>query len=118
MLTLLAAVALAAAPSAATGPTPPPLTAAQSAALRCGVVFALGARMQAESKPAAAGWPPLGVRGREYFVRVSAAIMAETGASRETLQLMAAAQLPTLADDAAVAAALPGCLSLLAAAGL
>ena len=59
MLTILAAVTLAAAPAAE-----PVLTAPQTAALRCGIVFALGARMQADKSPLAAGWPPLGTRGK------------------------------------------------------
>lgn len=114
MLSLLAAVTLAATPASA----PPVLTPPQSMALRCGVVFALGTRMQADRKPAAAGWPPLEARGKEYFVRMLARLIDDTRASRDTLSAMAAREAASYRDDAAVAAALPGCLPLLDAAGL
>lgn len=113
MVTFLAAVALAAAPAAAE----PVLTPPQAAALRCGVVFALGARMQADNSPLAAGWPALGTRGKEYFVRVTAQLIDDTGASREVLAAMAMRQLRALGNPAAVAGAMPGCLPLLEASG-
>lgn len=113
MLTLLAAVTIAAAPP----PALPRLTDAQMTALRCAVVFARGARMQREGAPAAAEWPDLSTRGREYFVRVTAKLMDETRASREQVAGLAGT-VPNLENDAAVAAAMPGCLPLLAAAGL
>ncbi len=112
MLTVLATIALAAAPA-----TAPVLTAPQAAALRCGVVFALAARLQADNSPLAAGWPPLGTRGKEYFVRVTAQLMDDTGASRETVSAMAMRQVPGLSEPAATAAAVPGCLPLLDASG-
>lgn len=113
MLTLLAALTLAAAPADAE----PALTGPQAAALRCGVVFAIGARLQADKSPLAVGWPELGKRGIEYFVRVTAKLMDDTGASREVLSRMAMREVPALADPAAVAAAMPGCLPLLEASG-
>lgn len=111
MITALAAVTLAAAPA-------PPLTPPQAAALRCGVVFALGARMQADGKPAASAWPALATRGREFFVRVFARLMDDTGASRDRLTALAEAESATLKGDAAVTAAMPACLSLLDASGV
>lgn len=114
MLTLLAAITLTAAP----GTQPPALDPAQATALRCGAVFARGARMQADHRPAAAGWPPLATRGREYFVRVTARLMDDTGASRETIAALAAREAASLENDAAVAGAMPACLPLLGAAGL
>ena len=119
MPALLAALSLAAA-SAAAAPVaaPPALTPPQAEALRCSVVFALGARMQAESAPQAAGWPPLGTRGKEYFVRVTARLMDDTGASRETLAALASREVAALQAEGAMAAAMPGCLVLLDAAGL
>lgn len=112
MLTVLAAFTLAAAPAAEPALTPP-----QAEALRCGVVFALGAKLQADKAPVAARWPALGTRGKEYFVRVTARLIDDTGASRETLAAMAMRQVPALGDPAAVAAAMPGCLPLLEASG-
>jgi hypothetical protein len=113
MLTILAAVTLAAAPAGAE----PALTPPQAEALRCGVVFALGAKLQADKAPLAAGWPPLTTRGKEYFVRVTAQLMDDTGASRETLAAMAIRQVPALSEPEALAAAMPGCLPLLDASG-
>ena len=112
MLTILATLVLVAAPGAE-----PALTAPQAAALRCGIVFALGAKMQEDRSPLAAGWPPLGARGKEYFVRVTAKLMDDTKASRETLSAMAMRQVPELADPAVTATAMPGCLPLLEASG-
>ena len=112
MLTLIAAITLAAAPAAEPVLNPP-----QAMALRCGVVFALGARLQAENLPIALGWPPLGTRGKEYFVRVTAKLMDDTKASREMLSAMAMRQVPSLGTPSAIAAAMPGCLPLLDASG-
>ncbi len=125
MLSFVSALALVAAQAAsatpveqAPSPPLPALSAPQAAALRCGVVFAMGAKMQAAGKPAAASWPPLDTKGREFFVRSAARIMEETGADRAAIQALAAVQLSTLKNDAAVADAVPGCLVLLEAAGL
>jgi hypothetical protein len=111
MISVLAALTLAAAPSPALAPP-------QAVALRCGVVFALGARMQADGKPAAAAWPVLATRGREYFVRVFARLMEDTAATRDQLVAMAGEEAASLQGDASVAAAMPACLPLLDAAGL
>lgn len=116
MFIFLTALTLAAAPGPAAAP--PVLTSPQAAALRCGVAFAVGARMQADGVGAAAGWPPLATRGREYFVRVLARLIDDTGASRETLAGMAAREAPALQEPAAVAAAMPACLALLDASGV
>jgi hypothetical protein len=118
MLTFLAAVTLAAAPAPNAASTQPALTAPQASALRCGVVFALGAKLQAERDPVAADWPPLGARGKEFFVRVTAQLMDDTGASREALAALAMRELPALQAKGAMATAMPGCLPLLTASGL
>lgn len=119
MLTFLVAVAVSTpVQTAPPAPAPPALTAPQSAALRCGVVFALAARMQAARNPLAASWPPLAARGKEFFVRVTAKLMDETGASRADLAALATRELPALQSAGSVAAALPGCLPMLTAAGL
>lgn len=112
MLTLLSALTLAAAPG------PLALNPQQATALRCGVVFALGARLQQDRRAAAADWPDLQTRGKEFFVRVTAKLMDETGASREAVSARAGQEVAALPSDAAVIAAVPGCLPLLGAAGL
>lgn len=111
MLSFLAAVTIAAAAPE------PVLTPPQAAALRCAVVFAVGARFQSEKQPLALGWPPLATRGREYFVRVTAKLMDDTKASRETITAMAMRHAPPLSTPGALAAAMPGCLPLLDASG-
>lgn len=115
MLILFAAATLTAAPAP---PAAPVLTPPQTAALRCGVAFALGARKQAEGDPAAGRWPPLGERGREYFVRVTAKLIDETGGSREAIAALARREIPALQKEGALQAALPQCLPLLEASGL
>lgn len=113
MTPVLAALVLVAAPATAPALAPP-----QSAALRCGVVFAMGSKMQRDGKPAAAAWPPLATRGKEYFVRVFARLMDDTGASRDQLSAMAGSEAAALQGDGAVVAAMPACLVLLDAAGV
>ena len=113
--TLLAALLQAVAPAA---PPPPELTLDQRTALRCAAAFALGAEAQARGDPQAAELPPLGQRGREYFVRLSARIMDETGLPREAIARVLAQEAETLVRTGQRHAAVPPCLILLDAAGL
>ena len=115
MLTLLSAITLGAGQAAA---APPPLTPPQAEALRCGVAFALVSRMQGAGGKGAPGWPAMGARGREYFVRVTARLMEDTGASRDTIAALASREVPALQAAGALDAARPGCLPLLDASGL
>jgi hypothetical protein len=120
-MSILLALALASQPADDAQPAIgdlPRLSLAQSTALRCGVVFATAARMQADGDPAAAAWPPLASRGKEYFVRVFARLMDDTGASRETLNGMAMREADGLRASGGVAQAMPACLPLLDAAGI
>lgn len=114
MLSLFAAVTLVAAQDVAT----PTLNPQQSTALRCGVVFALGARKQQDGDPVAARWPALEERGKEFFVRVTARLIDETGASRDALSAIAMREVPSLQTEGALAGAMTQCLPLLDAAGL
>lgn len=117
MLSLVTAIALAAAP-AMNARGEPVLTPPQAQALRCGVVFALGAKLQDDNAPVAAGWPELSERGKEYFVRVTARLMDDTKAMREVISAMAMRQVAALSDPAALGAEMPGCLPMLDASGL
>jgi hypothetical protein len=117
----IAAAALLAAPSLAQEAGPPqgpakPLSIQQQAALKCSAAFALGAAAQARGD--ATRWPELGLRGREFFVRTSAAIMDETGRSRDQVAAELGEQARVLARDRALAAAMPPCLLLLDASGI
>jgi hypothetical protein len=92
------------------------LSLQQSTALRCSVAFALGAAMQARGD--GTQWPALSARGREFFVRVSAQIMDETGRTRDQVAAELTGQAATLGEPGALAAAMPPCLLLLDASGL
>lgn len=72
----------------ASPPTLPELNAEQRAQLTCSAAFALAASEQARGEAAALRYPPLKVRGREYFVRFGARTMDATGASRETIKAL------------------------------
>ena len=99
MIRFLAFASLAAAPLAAQ-PAPPPslpeLDAEQKAQLTCSAVFALVSSEQARGEPAALKYPPLKVRGREYFVRFGARTMDATGASRETVKALIESEIARL----------------------
>lgn len=88
-LPLIAALFLAAPLSAADElASPHHVTLDQEAALRCSAVFAIVSAEQAHKDPVAASLPPLGNRGREYFVRTTARLMDESGATREHVRAM------------------------------
>lgn len=99
-------------------PAAPELTIQQKTALRCSVAFALVAEGQARGDPAVADYPPLGERGREFFVRSSAQIMDETGMSREAVAGLLAAEVAGLQEPETLASVMPPCLLLLDASGL
>lgn len=97
----------------------PRLTLVQEAAVRCGAAFAIVSADQARGVPIA-GWPPLGVRGKEFFVRTGARVMDETGATRDQVQALfarAASELVvgTPAPTARLELLRGPCLSMLAA---
>ncbi len=86
---LASALLLSALPAAAQSPaTAPKLTLAQETSLRCSAAFGLIAYDQKRGAPGADAFPPLETRGREFFVRTTARLMDETGASRETVQAL------------------------------
>lgn len=107
---------LLAGPAMGQAPEPRPLTLQQAAALKCSAAFALGAAAQARGE--GRQWPALAERGREFLVRTSAAIMDQTGRSRDRVALELTEQARTLADPAALAAAMGPCLLLLDASGI
>lgn len=113
----VAAAVLFAAPAVLAQDAPPPrgpvkpLSIQQQAALKCSAAFALGAASQARGE--ATAWPDLAVRGREFFVRTSAAIMDETGRGRDQVAAELGEQARILARPGALAAAMPPCLLLL-----
>ena len=104
MLRFFALAALAAAPLAAqqpVAPSLPELDTEQKAQLTCSATFAMVASEQARGEPAALKYPPLKVRGREYFVRFGARTMDATGASREAVKVLLEGEVQRLQQLAA-----------------
>lgn len=101
--------------SAAPAP-PPPLSLEQRTAVRCAAAFALTAQAQARGE--AQDLPAVAGRGREFFVRVSARLMDETGRTRDEVADLLGQEARALAASGEAERALPGCMVLLDAAGL
>ena len=122
MLRSIAALAASALLIAAAEPAPAPalpqLDTDQSAALACAATFAVVASEQARGVQSAYQWPPLRARGREYFVRVGARTMDQTGATREAVKALLEADVADLQQrakasgnpDAVLTAAMRPCL--------
>lgn len=85
-------------------PAMPKLTLAQETSLRCSAAFGLIAYDQKRGAPGANAFPPLGTRGREFFVRTTARLMDETGATRETVQALLKVRVDDLQKGAAESA--------------
>lgn len=105
-LLLLAAPALA--QSSAPAPVPPPaaqprLSPELQMAVRCGALFAIIAGEQARGL--AADWPPLGARGREFFVRVAAQAMDAAGLDRPGIRALLQGEVAALQNAAATGSA-------------
>jgi hypothetical protein len=118
---LTASALLLAAAEPAAPPALPKLDAEQSAALGCAATFAVVASEQARGVKSAYDWPPLRARGREYFVRVGARTMDQTGATREQVRAWLEADVAGLQQrakasgdpDSVLAAAVRPCLARL-----
>lgn len=90
---------------------------AQSA-LRCSAAFALVSYGQERGDPAAAKWPDLDSRGREFFVRVMAQLIDETGRDPDQVAELARAEAQRLLDANEVEKVMPVCLTMLETSGL
>ena len=80
---LLAAAVLAAAAAAQEAPR---FTLEHRMLLRCSAAFAIVAAEQRRGVPSVAAYPPLGERGREYFVRASVRLMDDLKLTREQVE--------------------------------
>ena len=114
---LLLSAALLAAPAA------PALAAADLAPaehfkLRCAAAFAQVAAAQARGDARAVAYPPLGERGREYFLRATNGAMTAKGLTHEELTAILQAEAADLERQGALDAAMPLCLKSLEASGL
>lgn len=125
LLPALAAVLLASPGMAQVAPSPA-LTLEQAMLLRCSAAFAVVADEQRRGVAEAQAFPPLGERGREYFVRSAARLMDELGLTSEQVGGMIRAEVERLqqgsieADDSAefVDGVMQPCLAALEASGL
>jgi hypothetical protein len=79
----------------------PQLDAEQKARLTCSAVFAIVASDQARGQETALAYPPLKVRGREYFVRFGAQTIDRTGASRDAVKALLESEVERLQKLAA-----------------
>lgn len=95
-------LAVAAAPLAAQqeGEDAPVLGLEQAMQLRCSAAFAIIAGEQARGVESALEYPPLGERGREFFVRAMATLMDEQALSREQVEALLRAEVAKLQGDA------------------
>ena len=110
-LAALLATPLAAQPAPAIPPKLPELNAEQKAQLTCSAVFAIVASDQARGEEAALRFPPLKVRGREYFVRFGAQTIDQTGASRDAVKVLLEGEVERLQTLAAALGDPQGTLS-------
>ncbi len=93
-----------------------------AAAARCAVAFATVSRWQKVGDARGSGYPDFAESGgREFFVRVIAKLMEDTGLSREdiiSLTARAADDNEAAGGDARVKAIMPACVMMKSAAGL
>jgi hypothetical protein len=82
------------------GPTP---NLEQAMMLRCSAAFALVSGDQARGDKLALGYPPLGQRGREFFVRASAQLMDEMHVSHDQVEAMLREQVAELQQGSTAA---------------
>ncbi|MBH1945137.1 hypothetical protein I5L01_12980 [Erythrobacter sp. YJ-T3-07] len=95
-----------------------PLPADQQGAIRCSAAFALVAERQRHGDEAALVYPPVGERGREFFVRTGARLMDETGMTRDAVEARLRAQAGVILAEGSLDEIMPACLMLLDASGL
>ncbi|WP_095012095.1 hypothetical protein [Tsuneonella mangrovi] len=119
LATVFAAVSFLASPAMAQESAPPPavqLNPQQQEAVRCSAALAIVAGIQ--NAGGGKKWPPMAKRGKDFFVRVSAQLMDETGMTQEQVAALMKAQAQKLVEDPDFATVVPPCLDLLKASGL
>lgn len=94
----LAAALLGAAPAAAQE-----TVADLDTSVRCAAAFGLVAGLQEQGDADALTYPPLGARGREFFVQVGARLIDERGLSHEELSVFFIDRLTALIEQAQAA---------------
>jgi hypothetical protein len=100
------------------GAVPPALNLDQRLLLRCSATFALVAFRQEAGVDWALALPPMGERGREFFVRASALVMDETGIGPDALDRLLSAEAESIVAANQIEPMMPLCMGLLEQAGL
>ena len=108
-------ITLAALATQASLPPPPLLNLEQKAGVRCATAFALVTALQ--DNGGAREFQRLGQREKEFFVRTTARIMDETGATREQIEELIRREIDNLSPEA-LNETMPACLLMLEASGL
>ena len=78
----------------------------------------LVAERQRQGDEAALVYPPVGERGREFFVRTGARLMDETGMTRDAVEARLRTQAGVILAEGSLDEIMPACLMLLDASGL
>jgi hypothetical protein len=89
------------------------LTEAEHTGLRCAAAIAMGAGAQARGEGWAKAYPPLGPRGREFFVRLAAQLMDQAGLDQAGVQAAAQAEAADIRRSGGPGPVMPFCLRLL-----
>jgi len=95
-----------------------PLPADQQGTLRCAAAFALIAERQRQGDEAALAYPPLGERGREFFVQSGAWLMDEAGLDRPAIEARMRRQAAAILAENSLDEIMPPCLLMLEASGI
>lgn len=96
----------------------PALSLEQKTTLRCAAAFAMVADGQKRGNPEALAYPALDERGKEFFVRISARLMDQTGLDRRAIASIMQREAQDLWDNDQVDQIMPSCLLLLSASGI
>ena len=113
MIAASLALSAAAAPLPIQAQAPQGITLEHRMLLRCSAAFALVAHGQETGEAQAITFPPIGARGREYFVRAIARVMDDTGMDREAVRDELTQEAQRLAEGDGLDRIMPPCLSAL-----
>lgn len=79
---------------------PPPLSLEQKGDIRCAAAFAIIAGQQERGVASALAYPGMEPRGREFFIDLGAALVADTGRSKEMVRALLVEQVVAFQDAA------------------
>jgi hypothetical protein len=118
LLTILVALGCIASPLPALAQEGAELSLEHRMLLRCSAAFALVARGQEAGEAGAQHYPPLGTRGKEFFVRSAAEVMDAAGLDRAAINAALQREARDLASSESLEQIMPVCLEALDKSGL